>query len=319
MTADKEQLHAAFKVAHDRAADAGEAEVAARSWLTAVSELNDRAREATHQVGAWTEELRASSSALERLVAEAETARIVFDRAESGCRAAREELAQCEELQQAARPVPAPSDEDPLSERWPGDGDPAFERRPVEPVELDQLPAVIRILRGDASAREAVVVALAGDDVDARPAWQVRVARLTDAIMARAIEDGYLDLPHDDPFWGLFDDDEQRAIVGALASLGFRYDGMQGFADERVPSARDLSLAVGYAGLDRMRIRTWPGPGELAALYGRASTQADMWLAHQTDDLALGRVIDALGSRAADLGEVWDAWGRVRPALLSED
>jgi hypothetical protein len=30
-------------------------------------------------------------------------------------------------------------------------------------------------------------------------------------------------------------------------------------------------------------------------------------------------MIDALGARAAELAEIWNAWGRVRPALLVED
>ena len=316
---EKDRLHAAFIDAHGRATGADEAEAAARAWLTDVSELNDRVRDAAHRVQAGTAELRAQAQELDRLGREAEAARIAAERAAAECGSAREQLAACEERQQAERIVPTTVHEDPLGEHWPGGPEPGFDRRPTEPPELDRLPAVIRILRGDTAAREAVVATLAGDDPSSIPAWQVRMARLVDAISARAIEDGYLDLPADDPFWGLFDVLERREIVGALASLGFRYDGLQGFEDGRVPSARDVSLAVGYAGLDRMRIRTWPGPSALAELYSRAIVSADLWLAHQADELTLGRVVDALGSRAADLAEVWDSWGRVRPALLSED
>ena len=92
---------------------------------------------------------------------------------------------------------------------------------------------------------------------------------------------------------------------------------MGGFADGRVPAARDLSLAVGYAGLDRMRIRTWPREAELAGLYEGVVVAADEWLADQADDLSLGRMVDALGGRAAELADLWNAWGRVRPALLA--
>jgi hypothetical protein len=92
---------------------------------------------------------------------------------------------------------------------------------------------------------------------------------------------------------------------------------MGGFADGRVPAARDLGLAVGYAGLDRMRIRTWPREAEIAALYEDAVVSADEWLADQAGDLSLGRMVDALGNRAAELADVWNAWGRVRPALLA--
>jgi hypothetical protein len=148
--------------------------------------------------------------------------------------------------------------------------------------------------------------------------WQLRIAGLVDAIVARAIEDGYLDLPDED-FWGLFSHRERREIVGALSALGFRFDGLGGFADGRVPAQRDLSLAVGYAGLDRMRIRNWPREAELAELYSGATVAAAEWLAYGAGDLSLGRMVDALGGRAAELADVWNAWGRVRPALLATD
>ena len=91
------------------------------------------------------------------------------------------------------------------------------------------------------------------------------------AITARAIEDGYLDMPDDDTFWSLFTPRESREIVAR--AVGARLSGSTasgGFADERVPAQRDLSLAVGYAGLDRMRIRNWPRERELAELYEQA-------------------------------------------------
>ncbi len=126
-------------------------------------------------------------------------------------------------------------------------------------------------------------------------------------------------MPEDDTFWSLFTPRESREVVGALSALGYRYDGAGGFADERVPAQRDLSLAVGYAGLDRMRIRNWPRERELSELYQSATVAADEWLVEHTDDLTLGQMVEALGPRAGDLAEVWNAWGRVRPALLAPD
>jgi hypothetical protein len=177
---------------------------------------------------------------------------------------------------------------------------------------------ILLVLRGDSGAHEALVSSLAGSDTAARAAWHVRIAKFVDAVTARAIEDGFLDIDQENPFWRLFSGEEQREIVQALSSLGFRFDGMRGFADDRAPSARDLSLAVGYAGLDRMRIRTWPGETALASLFEGASVRADLWLATQADDLSLRRVEAALGPRAAGLAELWDSWGRVRPAMLEE-
>ncbi len=163
------------------------------------------------------------------------------------------------------------------------------------------------------------MAAFADDDPAGVATWRLRVSALVDAIVARAIEAGFLDLPDDDPFWQLFTHAERREIVRALSSLGFRYDGLGGFADARVPAARDLSLAVGYAGLDPMRIRIWPREGEIAGLYAGANVAADAWLASRADDLSLGSVVDALGPQADGLGEIWNAWGRARAILLATD
>ena len=212
---------------------------------------------------------------------------------------------------------PVAEDPHPFEHVWPSEPDLPDSDRPGSPAELlSGLPPIVRVLRGDREARQRLVAALAAGDPDGDREWQLRVSRLVDAINARAIEDGYLDLPEDDSFWRLFERREARDIVGALSALGYRYDGMGGFADGRVPPARDLSLAVGYAGLDRMRIRTWPRDSEISQLYERAVVAADEWLADQAGDLSLGRMVDALGNRAADLADLWNAWGRVRPALL---
>jgi hypothetical protein len=206
----------------------------------------------------------------------------------------------------------------PLAATWPPNV--AQVDEPADEGEGDQragLPVIIRILDGDQDARDRLVASLAGDDPSAARQWQIRLAQLTDAIAARAIEDGYLDLPEDDPFWGLFGVRDRREIVGALSALGFRFDGLGGFADERVPATRDLSLAVGYAGLDRMRIRAWPRENELGGLFSRATVAGGEWLAQEAGDLSLGVMVDALGARASDLADLWNAWGRLRPALLA--
>ena len=181
------------------------------------------------------------------------------------------------------------------------------------------MPVIVKVLRGDRAARDRLVATLAAGEPDGERLWTARIAQLVGAITARAIEDGYLDMPEDDTFWSLFTARESREIVGALSALGYRYDGAGGFADERVPAQRDLSLAVGYAGLDRMRIRNWPREREIAELYQHATVAADEWLVEHTDDLTLGQMVEALGPRAGDLAEVWNAWGRVRPALLAPD
>jgi hypothetical protein len=317
LAAEKERLHAKFKASHGLAASTDEAEGAAREWLTAVSAANDAARDAARRVQSGTSELRSRAAALDKLDQEANAARIAAERAEESCRAAREALATCEERQRAATPVSVPEDS-PLDEHWPGDAEPSLERQPASEPPTERLPRILLVLRGDRGAREALVATLARGEGADRTVWHVRLASFVDAVTARAIEDGFIDMDPENAFWRLFSVDEQHEIVEALSALGFRFDGMRGFADDRVPSARDLSLAVGYAGLDRMRIRSWPGEAALAELFDGASVRADMWLATQADDLSLARLEAALGPRAAALTELWDAWGQVRPAMLEE-
>ncbi len=316
---EKDRLHADFRASTDRADGPDETEAAARAWLDEINALNAAVREASREAEQGSGELRAALPALDRLSAEADAARIASENAEGGCRDARQALADCEEAEQRRQPAPPPDEPHPFAHVWPVDQpempDPRAAASPAEGIR--GLPAISRILRGDREARDRLVMTLAAGDGNAVQEWQLRVSRLVDAIVGRAIEDGYLDLPADDPFWRLFEPSEARDIVGALSALGFRYDGLGTFADGRVPAARDLSLAVGYAGLDRMRIRTWPPEAGLATLYARAEVAADEWLSDQAGDLSLGRMVDALGGRAAELADVWNAWGRVRPALLA--
>jgi hypothetical protein len=324
VAAEKDRLHAEFRAASDRLGSPDDTESAARTWLTRINELNGAVREAQRILEAGRAELRAQLPALERLSAEADAARISSENADAGCQEARESLATCEEAEARAREVPPPPAEEPhpFDGIWPGEPaglpDPSTEHEPGDLVTGTSV--IVRILHGDRDARDRLVATLAaGDagDADAERDWGLRVSRLVNAIAGRAIEAGYLNVAEDHPFWRLFEPREARDIVGALSALGFRYDGMGGFADGRVPAARDLSLAVGYAGLDRMRIRTWPRESELAGLYEGVSVAADEWLADEADDLSLGRMVDALGGRAAELADLWNAWGRVRPALLA--
>ena len=85
-----------------------------------------------------------------------------------------------------------------------------------------------------------------------------------------------------------------------------------------MPSQRDLSLALGYAGLDPMRMRHWPNETEMAALFRDVAVAADEHLAIEAGDLTLGELVTMLGRRADGLAEVWNEWGRLRPLLLEE-
>ena len=132
----------------------------------------------------------------------------------------------------------------------------------------------------------------------------------------RAIDGAALTFP-DEGFWAPYTQLQGREIAAALAALGYRYDGNEGFADGRVPGQRELSLAIGYAGLDPMRIRIWPSEAELPHLYAGVEVDAGRFVAEAAGELTLGEMIDLLGRRAEELSDLWNAWGRVRPLLLS--
>jgi hypothetical protein len=228
----------------------------------------------------------------------------------------------------AARPAPAPAGTAaaPVPRATPRTGPPTPKKaeRP-KPTELaaafgrtgDAAPAILRLVRGDRTTLNRLVAQLAGDDADERRRWQAELADLVDAILGRSIEAAALTFPVEHPFWGGFSRAQNRDITAALASLGFRFDGLGGWADERVPSQRDLSLAVGYAGLDPLRVRPWPTEAEIVELFRDVAVAADEYLAEAAGGLTLGELVSMLGRRADALTEVWNDWARLRPLLLA--
>lgn len=224
-------------------------------------------------------------------------------------------------------PVPAGATASPVPRATPKTAAPAGPKKAErpKPTELaaafgrtgDAAPAILRLVRGDRTTLNRLVAQLAGDDADERRRWQVELADLVDAILGRSIEAAALTFPVEHPFWGGFSRAQNRDITAALASLGFRFDGLGGWADERVPTQRDLSLAVGYAGLDPMRVRPWPNEAEIAELFRDVAVAADEYLAEAAGGLTLGELVSMLGRRADALTEVWNDWARLRPLLLA--
>ncbi len=176
---------------------------------------------------------------------------------------------------------------------------------------------LLRILRGDREAMLGAVATLAGDDPDARRRWQTWLSGLAEALIARSIEASSFDFPLEHFFWGPFSQTQNRDIAAGLASLGHRFDGFGGWVDERVPSQRDLSLAVGYAGLDPMRIRRWPTEAEMQELLAEVRVAADEYVVGAAGGLTLGEMVTLLGRRADALTELWNEWGTARPVLLA--
>lgn len=307
----KDEAQRAFRAQRDRAPTTEAVEAAARDWLAEINRINTATRDAQasasheRQVGADV------TRDLERRALAADAARIAAETAEAACLAAREAAADCVEqadaIAAARASVPEPADDHGIFT-----ADPV----PTSALRAGGTPRIFRLLRGERAAMTELVAALGGDEPDQRRRWQLALSDLVDAILAESIGASTLHFPDDHPFWGPFTLAQARDISRALASLGYRFDGLGGWVDGRTPSQRDLSLALGHAGLDPMRIRHWPNEEEMQRLFAEVTVAADEHLAGTAGDLTLGELVSMLGRRADGLAEIWNEWGRLRPLLL---
>jgi hypothetical protein len=342
--AAKDEAQNAFRTERARAGSREAVEQAARDWLQEINRINSSAHEAAATLLREREAATALQPTIERLTIEVDAARVQAEGAGESCVLARESLAACEENARRVvttatggsggdrpdgpqgipgePPVPEPV---PATPAGLGPGSTAPEPAPVEEegalvaaIRSGARPALLGLLAGDRAVMQRLVQELAGEDPADQRRWQIQLADLVDAIVSRAIEACAFVFPDDHPFWAPFDRSQGRDIALALSSLGFRFDGLGGFADERIPTQRDLSLALGYAGLDPMRIRRWPEGAEFEDLYREVTVAADEYIIGAAPDLTLGELVGNLGRRADGLTEVWNAWGQIRPILLEE-
>jgi hypothetical protein len=314
--AGKEAAQHAFRDARARAVSRDDLEAAARAWLQEINRINGESREATRRSAVARARANSLVTTIERMTSEADAARVAREMADEACVTARQAVADCEEaesLAAAAAIAAAPAITEPAP-RFPDD------EPELSVVQAgDREARIMRLLRGDRSALERTVAELAGDDADERRRWQIALTGLIDAIVAGAIDASLVDVPDEPAFWEPFTSVQRREIVAALASLGYRFDALGGFADGRVPSQRDLSLAVGYAGLDPMRIRRWPTEAEAGGLLAHVTVAADEYLVGAAGGMTLSELVDLLGRRADGLTDLWNDWGRVRGRLLATD
>lgn len=338
--AAKDEAQASFRTARLGAREQGALEAAAREWLREIDRINARTREAVRLIGGEHVEEAGLLQAVERLGLEADGARIAAESAAEACRNARIALAACEESERLGRgraaapellapalvvaratpaPTPEPTPPGRASELRPdaesaSDATDGESARPTPATESQ--PAVMPLLAGSRDVRRQIAATLAEGDAAEQGRWEGRLAGLVEAIRERAIDGAALTFP-DEGFWAPYTQVEGREIAAALAALGYRFDGSDGFADGRVPGQRELSLAIGYAGMDPMRIRIWPSEAELPHLYAGVQVDAGRFVAEAAGELTLGEMIDLLGRRAEEPSDLWNAWGRVRPLLLS--
>jgi hypothetical protein len=309
----KDQAQARFRAGRAGARTAEDIENAARDWLHEINQINAQTGDATTILQRTRAAAPEMAVRLERTAVEADGARVAAETAEAACVAARQAVADCEERAAGGRPSPPPTGTGDDRDR-----DDTASDTLVAALRAGASPRIVRLLRGDRTAMHEVVDALGGDDADERRRWQVAMADLTDAIVADAIVASAFDFPTDHPFWGPFNRSQGRDIAAALSSLGYRFDGLGGWVDDRYPSQRDLSLALGYAGLDPMRMRHWPNDAEMATLFQEVEVAAAEHLANTAGDLTLGELVAMLGRRADGLADIWNEWGRIRPVLLDE-
>jgi len=312
----KEQAQRDFRAASKAAGTPDAVEAAARAWLHQINQINREAAGATMTADREREAASAMGARLERLSLESDAARIGAEMASAACVAARTAVADCDELgasalPSAARAAPAPPPGTVIS-------GPAGTEALGVAIHGGGEPRIFRLLHGDDASMEHLVASLASDDMDERPRWEQALAGLVDAINADAIEGGFLRFPDEHVFWGPYTVQQNRDITRALGSLGHRFDGRGGWADDNLPTQRELSLALGYAGLDPMRVRQWPSEGQIKELYRNVEVAADEYLAGVAGDLTLAEMVDMLGRRADGLVELWNHWGRIRPLLLEE-
>ncbi len=324
--AAKEAARLAFRHAHAGARSREEVESAAGDWLTEINRVNQAARDAAADGQRVRDASAKLALTIEQLGLDADVARINAESAAEACHLAREALAACEEAQvdRRAGRVPVDPAAAPVEAIRPKlIGGPELDAGQVDEITPPSerafaggQPRMLRMLRGDGEALRAVVVELAGEDQDEQRRWQLLLSALVDACVARAIEASSLEFPADHGFWQPFSQAQSRDITTALASLGYRFDGLGGFADGRIPSQRDLSLALGYAGLDPMRMRSWPNETRMAQLFAEVRVAADEYVASAAGDLTLGEMVALLRGRAEPLADLWNNWGRIRPLLL---
>jgi hypothetical protein len=317
----KEEARRVYREQVVRATTPAEIQAAAAVWLREMDQLNRQLAQAEVRAGSVTDRASTLQRDLPGLELAADAARIAAEAAQVACVEARRQLAACEE--EAARRVgTAPATGSTSSA--PGVGavaaaatGVAASARPVPAAPPQPRVAPIALLlRGDRQALLGLTLRLADETGVEAGRLQLLLLELRAQIAARAVEEHALAFPADHPFWSQFTPDAARQLVASLEQLGFRFDGRAGWRDGRVPTIRDLALALAHCGYDPRLLRRPAGQAAIDELWQGTSVLVEDYLASRVPDLALGRLLDVLGARAQRLGELWDMWGRLRPLLL---
>ena len=184
----KDQAQARFRAARAGARTPDDIEAAAREWLHEINRINAETGDASAALLSARAASPQMAVRLERTALEAEGARVAAEAAESACVAARQTLADCEERATAGTPSPTPTKQDDAGGRdRDAESDDTGTDTLVAALRAGASPRIVRLLRGDRTAMQEVVDALAGDDATERRRWQLAMADFVDAILADAI------------------------------------------------------------------------------------------------------------------------------------
>jgi hypothetical protein len=175
--------------------------------------------------------------------------------------------------------------------------------------------AMERILRGDHRAMTEALDAIAGPDGRRRRDWEILLGEFVEALSQMAMRESVIDFPMGTAFWDTFTIGQCRRIVGALASMGFEYDGRAGWREGRAPAYRDLTVALSDVGIEPRRIRAWPNQVEIAALFEGARPAPEELLAAAGPDYGVDEVRELVADRGT-LAGLWPSWDAVRPILF---
>ena len=327
--AQKDTAREAYQAARGRATSEAELREAAATWAHALDRVNRGSRLAARTLA----RVRAQATSLERAAREADrieqAARIRAESAESACLDARVRLAACEER------LLAPADPGhvatPPSPTGGGAAGPATAGAPapweamagggslgsISPIPHGEPLVVEAMVCGDRRALELAATVIAEHGRVSPAAIRVQLQEFVDAVESAASQAGYLLFDAAHHFWSHLAVNEARDVLAALARLGFRFEPAEGWHAGRVPTPTDLAMALAYAGLDARRVRGVPSSEELRALPASIGVDARSFLAAFAPNLAMDQLVPALEMRAAKLAPLWDAWGLVRPVLLS--
>ncbi len=291
----KSDYHAALM----HASDQGAINDAAAQWLRRIDELNRGVRQADRRADALAQQVNELERSMPSLELAADAARISAEAAQVACLEARRILAACEEQSATGATAVAP-----------------VQSQPADVDRVGIANAAAALMGGDRQTLLGLAMRLAEETGFEAGRLQLLLIELREQIYSLALLEHELLFPSNHPFWSQFPPEGPRAVAASLASMGFRFDGTDGWADGRIPQVRDLANALSYCGFDPRSVRRPAGQAAIDGLWQGARVRSEDFLLAKAPELTLSQIVTLLGPRSDRLAELWDIWGRLRPLLM---